>query len=73
MFDDYSGSIQLFFVVLMELILISWIFGIDNLATLMEARTGEKMPAFVKIFIKYVIPAFIFVVFILAWINEFSA
>jgi SNF family Na+-dependent transporter len=73
MFDDYSGGIQLLACVLCELAFIPWIFGMDKLSILMEARTGEKMPAFVKIFIKFVIPVFIFAVFILAWISEFSA
>ena len=72
MFDQYSGSIQLLFCVLVELWLIPWYFGLDKLSTLMEIRTGEKIPKWTYPFIKFIIPAFIFVLFILTWIAEFS-
>ena len=44
----------------------------DKLAVLLKIRTGETIPKFVVIFIKFVIPCFIFIVFIMSWINEFS-
>lgn len=73
MFDDYSGSIQLWFCVLAQLIFIPWIFGMDKLSALMEARTQERIPKFVVYVIKFFIPLYIFVLFILAWVSEFSA
>ena len=73
LFDQYAGGIQLFFCVLCELAFIPWIFGIDKLSILMKERTGEEIPKFVKFFIKYIIPIFIFFLFIMSWINEFSA
>jgi len=38
----------------------------------MKIRTGETMPKFVIYFIKFFIPLFIFVIFIITWISEFS-
>jgi len=72
LFDQYSGSIQLLFCVLVELYLIPWHFGLDKLSRLMEERTGEKLPKWTYFFIKFLIPAFIFLLFVLTWIAEFS-
>ena len=71
LFDGYSGSIQLLTAFLMELILLPWVFGMGKLSTLMELRTGETIPKFVTIMIKFFIPAFIFAIWIISWITEF--
>ena len=60
------------FCVLCELAFIPWIFGLEKLSVLMKIRTGEEMPKFVVFFIKYFIPVFIFIIFVISWINEFS-
>jgi hypothetical protein len=73
LFDGYSGSIQLLVTFLLEIALIAWVFGIDKLEVLMIERTGERFPMFVKICVKFIIPVFVAAIFIVAWINEFSA
>ena len=71
LFDTYSCSISLLTCLLLELYLIPWVFGIERLAALLKQRTGEVMPKFVKIFIKYIIPLYIIAVYILSWVKEF--
>lgn len=72
LFDTYSCYISLFTCILIELALIPWVFGIDKLSTLLEARTGEVIPKFVRIFVKYLIPIYIFAIYIMAWVREFQ-
>lgn len=72
LFDGYSGNIQLLFCLMCELVFFGFLFGLDNLETLMKLRTGESIPKFVKFFFKIVIPIFIFIVYVLAWVAEFQ-
>ena len=72
LFDGYCGSLQLLTAFLMELTLLPWMFGMGRLSTLMELRTGEKIPGFVTIMIKFFIPAFIFAIWIISWVTEFQ-
>ena len=72
LFDGYSGNIQLLFCLMCELAFIPFLFGLDKLNILMKIKTKEEMPKFVYIFIKYVIPIFIFIVYVIAWIYEFQ-
>lgn len=72
LFDEMSSSIALMTCVLFELLFIPWLFGVDKLEVLMLERTGEKIPAFAKIAIKTIVPAFILMMFVLSWIYEFS-
>jgi hypothetical protein len=72
LFDGYSGNIQLLFCLLCELAFIPWLFGLEKLGILMKIRTGEDIPGFITIFIKYVIPIFIGVVYVIAWMVEFQ-
>jgi len=71
LFDTYSCNISLLTCLIVELILIPWVFGIDKLAVLLEERTKEVMPKFVKIFVKYVITVYIIAIYILSWVKEF--
>lgn len=73
LFDGYAGSIQLLTCFLMELTLIPWVFGMGRLSTLMELRTGETIPMWVTILIKFFIPLFIFAIFIISWVTEFQS
>jgi len=72
LFDGYSGNIQLLFCLMCELVFIGFLFGLDNLETLMFLRTKERMPKFVKFFFKIIIPIFIFIVYVIGWIAEFQ-
>lgn len=55
-----------------ELVFIGFLFGLDKLEILMTLRTGEKMPKFVKFFFKVFIPVFIFIIYVIGWIDEFQ-
>jgi len=72
LFDGYSGNIQLLFCLMCELVFIGFLFGLDNLETLMFLRTGERIPKFVKFFFKIIIPIFIFIIYVLGWVAEFQ-
>ena len=54
-----------------ELVFIGFLFGLDKLEILMKLRTGEKIPTFVKLFFKLVIPIFICTIYVLACVYEF--
>ena len=71
-FDNYSCSIQLLLTFLLQLWLVPWYFGLEKLEVLMQERTGEKFPIFIKFCAKFFIPAFVFLIFIITWINEFK-
>lgn len=72
LFDDYAGHIQLWGAIILQLILIPWIVGTENLAVLIKTRTGETFPMWVQYVVKIFCPFIVFVVFILTWIYEFS-
>ena len=72
LFDDYAGHIQLWGAIILQLILIPWIVGTDNLAILINKRTGENFPVLIQWVVKVFCPFIVFVVFILTWIYEFS-
>jgi SNF family Na+-dependent transporter len=71
MFDSYCGSIQLLTAFGMELILLPWVLGMGRLGTLMELRTGEKLPTAVVLLIKFFIPAYIGAMWVISWVTEF--
>lgn len=72
LYDQMAGNIAILFCVLLEVIMIPWIFGIDRLEVLMQERTGESIPKVAKFAMRWLVPAFIFAIFILAWVTEFS-
>jgi len=72
LFDSYAAGIALLTCLIAELILIPWIFGMDKLNVLLNQRTGETIPKFVVIFVKFIIPVFIIVIYILNIVKEFS-
>lgn len=73
MFDTYSGHIQLWFCVVLQLIIIPWMFGMDKLQVLLTERTGEKMPMAFVWMVKTFCPFIVFVVFILTFVGDFSS
>lgn len=71
-FDSYAAGIALLTCLLVELILIPWVFGMDKLNVLLNRRTGETIPKFVIVFVKYIIPVYIVIIYILSFVDEFS-
>jgi len=72
MFDGYACGVSLLYCLLMELIFFGWLFGIDKLSVLLEIRTGESIPVFVRWVVKVFIPIFTIIMIIINLIGEFS-
>lgn len=73
MFDAYACGVSLYFCLIMECIVIGWIFGIEKLSILAHRTTGEDIPKVVILLIKFFIPALTTLNIILYFIGEFSA
>lgn len=73
MFDGYACGVSLYFCLIMECIVIAWIFGIEKLSIIAERTTGEKIPMFTMLLVKFFIPLFTFINIVLYFIGEFSA
>jgi len=72
LFDGYACGVSLLYCLLMELIFFGWLFGIDKLDVLLQKRTGENIPVFVRWVIKIFIPIFTIIMIIINLIGEFS-
>lgn len=72
MFDAYACSIALYFCLIMECIVIGWVFGIEKLSIIANRTTGESIPVFTMLLVKFFIPVFTFINMILFFIGEFS-
>jgi len=72
LFDTFACGVSLLYCLLMELIFFGWLFGMDKLNVLLEIRTGETIPVFVRYVIKYFIPIFTIAMIIINLIGEFS-
>jgi SNF family Na+-dependent transporter len=61
--DDWVGTYLIFVLAMVQIIAFSWIFGIDR--GWAEAHEGAsiRIPAFYKIVMKYVAPAYLLIVF----------
>ena len=73
MFDGYACGVSLYFCLIMECIVIGWIFGIEKLNIIAQRVTGEKIPMVVMLLNKFFIPVFTSINIILYFIGEFSA
>lgn len=73
MFDGYACGVSLYFCLIMECLVIGWIFGIEKLNIITQKTTGESIPKAVMFLVKFFIPAFTFINIILYFITEFSA
>ena len=72
MFDAYACGVSLYFCLIMECIVIGWVFGIEKLSIIAERTTGEKIPMFTMMLVKFFIPLFTTINIILYFIGEFS-
>lgn len=72
MFDAYACGVSLFFCLIMECIVIGWVFGIEKLAIICKRTTDEDIPKVVIYLLKFFIPLFTFINIILYFITEFS-
>ena len=67
-----TGSISLLFSILLQLLVIPYVFGLTRLNAMMKIKVGETFPLFEQFCIKYFLPVFMMVVFVIDWIEEFS-
>jgi len=72
LFDTFACGVSLLYCLLMELIFFGWLFGIDKLSVLLERRTGESIPVFVRWVVKLFIPLFTIAMIIINLVGEFS-
>jgi len=72
MFDAYACGVSLYFCLIMECIVIGWIFGIEKLSIIAYRTTGEKIPKVVMMLVKFFIPLFTFINVILYFATEFT-
>lgn len=71
LFDSYTASLAVFVAILGEVYFIAWRFGIERLNALVKHKTGEHVPKWITIFNKFVVPAFIVLLVVLWFIDEF--
>lgn len=72
-FDFWVGSVMIFLLALVQSILYGWIFGIERGAE--EAHIGAhlRIPHFVQLMLRYVVPVYLLVIFVaFCWNNVLS-
>lgn len=72
LFDANAGHIQLLLVLLLQTILLPWVFGMHKLSHLLYLRTGEYVPIFFVLVVRIFCPIFSFIIMIIAIVNEFG-
>lgn len=72
LFDANAGHIQLLLVLLLQAILLPWVFGMHKLSTLVYFRTGQYVPIFFVLVCRFFVPIFASIIMIIAVINEFA-
>jgi len=73
MFDSYACGINLYFCLMMECILIAWLFGIEKLDVLLKKCCDENIPKAVIFCTKFFIPLFTAINIVMYFISEFSS
>lgn len=73
LFNFYAVGLTLVFLMLAQVVMIAWIYGLDNLDEQLQKQTGEKFPCLAKYMIKYFTPAMMFVILVIGFINEFKS
>lgn len=71
-FDKYCGTINLLFILVLQSIMIPWVYGIDKFATLIKIRTDENVNKVFIFVIKALVPIYSLAIFIIALIGEFT-
>jgi len=71
LFDRYTSSISVFLIVLLEVVVVVWIYGVQNLSEEVHKHTGEEFPQWMKRIMKYVTPVICGLLFVMALVSEF--
>ena len=72
LFNSYSAGLTLVFLMIMESVIISWVFGFDKLDQLLTQNTGEKFPKYAKYMVKFFAPTLMSIILIIGFYNEFK-
>ena len=72
LFNFYSAGLTLVFLMIVESVMIAWVFGIDNLEKILTEKTGETFPAYAKFMMKFFAPTLMFVILCIGFYNEFK-
>jgi len=71
LFNNYAAGLSLVYVLVVETSMIAYYFGLDKLEVLIYKKTGERLPLFFKICIKFVSVPLIGLTFFIGLYNEF--
>ena len=72
MFDNYAANQSLMFALLGEVFVVVYVFGLDKIEALLERSTGERIPIFAKIMLKYLTPLLVTAILIASFVREFQ-
>ena len=67
--DFYSAGVSIFYVGFFEVIAVAWFYGGNKLAKNIRIMNGERVNIYFKVCWYFVSPAFIFVIWMLNWIQ----
>lgn len=70
LFDHYAIGISMIFVTFIQCTIIGWGFGIGNLNKLTKKYTGESIPLFAVIMLRYVVPSLLLVLGVIGFVSE---
>jgi solute carrier family 6 (neurotransmitter transporter, dopamine) member 3 len=73
LFNYYSAGLTLVFLMIVEAVMIAWVFGIDKLEEQLHKRNGEKFPMYIKYMVKFFAPFLMFVILCIGFYNEFKS
>jgi solute carrier family 6 (neurotransmitter transporter, glycine) member 5/9 len=77
-FDWYASSIAVIFICLVEMVMIRWIYGINNFVRDVEFMIGEPVGRYFLLCWKYVTPFLLIVIFTMTvgfsqiWVQNFG-
>lgn len=72
LFNSYSAGLTLVFLMIVEVVLISWVFGFEKLEDILTEKTGEKFPKYAKFMVKFFAPTLMSVILVVGFYNEFK-
>ena len=72
LFNSYSAGLTLVFLMVVETILLAWVFGFERLEVLLTEKTGEKFPIYAKYMVKFFSPLLMTIILIVGFYNEFK-
>ena len=72
LFNSYSAGLTLVLLMVLECIVISWVFGFEKLEVLLTEKNGEKFPVYAKYMVKFFSPLLMSIILVVGFYNEFK-